>query len=397
MSDGLRMLNCTLGDVAFESTARFGESVTNDAQVYGVDRSEGLTPDAKYASKNLARYKVLEPQMFAYNPMRLNIGSIAYCTERHSAGLVSPDYVVFGCKPGKLDPKFLSYFIKGLDWRKWTTAAGVGSVRVRIYFRELARMPVRIPPLPQQKAIAAVLAALDDKIELNRRMNATLEAMARALFQSWFVDFDPVRAKLDGREPVGLDQGTAVLFPAFFHETKVGHIPAGWQLGRLADLCNLKRGHDLPTSTRTAGPIPVISSSGISGTHSETNVLGPGVVTGRYGTIGKVFYIETDYWPLNTTLFVDDFKGNPPRFIFHALGEVNFQNYADKAAVPGVNRNHLHEEPMVLPPLELRQAFANSVAPLWAQHATNEEESRILASLRDMILPKLLSGMLKFK
>ena len=228
-------------------------------------------------------------------------------------------------------------------------------------------------------------------------MNATLEVMARALFKSWFVDFEPVRAKLDGREPVGLDQGTAALFPAFFHETKVGHIPAGWQLGRLADLCNLKRGHDLPTSTRTAGPIPVISSSGISGTHSETNVLGPGVVTGRYGTIGKVFYIETDYWPLNTTLFVDDFKGNPPRFIFHALGEVNFQNYADKAAVPGVNRNHLHEEPMVLPPLELRQAFANSVAPLWAQHATNEEESRILASLRDMILPKLLSGMLKFQ
>jgi type I restriction enzyme S subunit len=79
------------------------------------------------------------------------------------------------------------------------------------------------------------------------------------------------------------------------------------------------------------------------------------------------------------------------------LGEVNFQSYTDKAAVPGVNRNHLHEEPMVLPPLELRQAFANSVAPLWVQHATNEKESRILASLRDMILPKLLSGMLKFQ
>jgi type I restriction enzyme S subunit len=115
-------------------------------------------------------------------------------------------------------------------------------------------------------------------------------------------------------------------------------------------------------------------------------------VTGRYGTIGKVFYVETDYWPLNTTLHVDDFKGNPPRFIFHVLGEVNFQGYIDKAAVPGVNRNHLHEEPMVIPPIELRQAFANSVSPLWAQHAANERESRTLAILRDTLLPKLLSG-----
>jgi type I restriction enzyme, S subunit len=301
-------------------------------------------------------------------------------------------------RPSKnVDGAFLAYWLLANKPDLLASVDHAGHGTGRLVTDTLKEMPVQLPPLAEQKAIASVLGALDDKIELNRRMNETLEAMARALFRSWFVDFDPVRAKLDGRQPVGLDPDIAVLFPAFFHETKVGHIPAGWQLGRLADLCNLKRGHDLPTSTRTAGPIPVISSSGISGTHSETNVLGPGVVTGRYGTIGKVFYIETDYWPLNTTLFVDDFKGNPPRFIFHALGEVNFQNYADKAAVPGVNRNHLHEEPMVLPPLELRQAFANSVAPLWAQHATNEEESRILASLRDMILPKLLSGMLKFQ
>jgi type I restriction enzyme S subunit len=118
-------------------------------------------------------------------------------------------------------------------------------------------------------------------------------------------------------------------------------------------------------------------------------------VTGRYGTIGKVFYVEKDYWPLNTTLFVDDFKGNPARFIYHVLGDVNFQNYTDKAAVPGVNRNHLHEEPTVLPPMELRQAFADSVSPLWSQHAANERESRTLATLRDTLLPKLLSGELR--
>jgi type I restriction enzyme S subunit len=300
------------------------------------------------------------------------------------------DLVIVRCGK-KLNNRFLAYYIN-------TVASGhvaahlVGAVQQHFNVGSARTLQLNLPPLAEQEAIVAVLRALDDKIELNRRMNASLEAMARALFQSWFVDFDPVRAKLYGRQPVGLDPDTASLFPAFFQETKVGYIPAGWQLGRLADLCNLKRGHDLPTSTRIAGPIPVISSSGTSGTHSETNVRGPGVVTGRYGTIGKVFYVEKDYWPLNTTLFVDDFKGNPPRFIFHVVGEVNFQNYTDKAAVPGVNRNHLHEEPTVLPPMELRQAFAHSVSPLWSQHAANERESRTLATLRDTLLPKLLSG-----
>ena len=91
-----------------------------------------------------------------------------------------------------------------------------------------AKSPLTLPPLAEQKAIAAVLGALDDKIELNRRMNATLEAMARALFQSWFVDFDPVRAKLDGRHPAGLDPATAALFPAHFQDSPLGHIPQGW-------------------------------------------------------------------------------------------------------------------------------------------------------------------------
>ena len=326
------------------------------------------------------------------------VGKIAYVPLDAPPFVCSPQTTFWRVKDLKqLDRRYIYFYLLSRAFREQLDSRkGETDMADYVSLTTQRTLQVTVPPLADQQAIAAVLGALDDKIELNRRMNATLEAMARALFQSWFVDFDPVRAKLDERQPVGLDPGTASLFPAFFQETKVGYIPAGWQLGRLADLCNLKRGHDLPTSTRTAGPIPVISSSGISGTHSETNVLGPGVVTGRYGTIGKVFYIETDYWPLNTTLFVDDFKGNPPRFIFHALGEVNFQNYTDKAAVPGVNRNHLHEEPTVFPPMELRQAFAHSVSPLWSQHAANERESRTLAILRDTLLPKLLSGELAF-
>jgi type I restriction enzyme S subunit len=116
-----------------------------------------------------------------------------------------------------------------------------------------------------------------------------------------------------------------------------------WRSGRLGDFIELKRGYDLPKERRSSGPIPLVSSSGISDCHSEAMVQGPGVVTGRYGTIGQVYFVEGAFWPLNTTLYVRDFKSNDPKFISYFLRTVDFFAYSDKAAVPGVNRNHLHE------------------------------------------------------
>ncbi len=300
------------------------------------------------------------------------------------------DLVIVRC--GKqLNNRFLAYYVN-------TVATGhvaahlVGAVQQHFNVGSARQLRLSLPPLAEQEAIVAVLGALDDKIELSRRMNETLEGMARALFKSWFVDFDPVRAKLNRRPLKNLPPSTASLFPDRFEHTDLGLVPKGWKCGVLFDLCTLKRGHDLPASARTAGEVPVVSSSGISGMHNEAKSVGPGVITGRYGTIGKIFFVETDYWPLNTTLYVEDFKGSPPRFIFHALEGVEFSNYTDKGAVPGVNRNHLHEEPTIIPPAEVRERFAHVVAPLWAQHDANEQSSRTLAALRDALLPKLLSG-----
>src|ERR1700741_5260663 len=126
----------------------------------------------------------------------------------------------------RADTRFLSYALSQTDISGYLT----GSTMPKLTQGNLNRLPVIAPPLAEQKAIAAVLGALDDKIELNRRMNATLEAMARALFQSWFVDFDPVRAKLDGRQPAGLDLTTAALFPNEFEDSELGHIPKGWTI-----------------------------------------------------------------------------------------------------------------------------------------------------------------------
>ena len=116
-----------------------------------------------------------------------------------------------------------------------------------------------------------------------------------------------------------------------------------WRETSLGEVIELKRGYDLPQHKRVPGSVPLVSSSGVSDYHEEAKVKGPGVVTGRYGTLGQVFFVPDDFWPLNTTLYVRQFKGNDPRFISYFLRELDFFAYSDKAAVPGLNRNHLHQ------------------------------------------------------
>jgi len=118
---------------------------------------------------------------------------------------------------------------------------------------------------------------------------------------------------------------------------------------KLGEFVELKRGYDLPKKNREEGTVPLVSSSGKSDFHNVEKVKGPGVVTGRYGTIGKVYYIEENFWPLNTTLYVKDFKGNDPLFVYYFLKTISYSDYSDKAAVPGINRNHLHKAEISVP------------------------------------------------
>ncbi|SOB95222.1 restriction endonuclease subunit S [Rhodobacter maris] len=138
----------------------------------------------------------------------------------------------------------------------------------------------------------------------------------------------------------------------------------GWKHCQLGDVIELKRGYDLPQKERQPGSIPLVSSSGVSDTHSVAKVKGPGVVTGRYGTIGTVYYVEDDFWPLNTTLYVRDFKGNDPRFVSYFLRGIDFHAYSDKAAVPGLNRNDLHQANILFPPFPEQRAIAATLGAL---------------------------------
>jgi type I restriction enzyme S subunit len=166
-------------------------------------------------------------------------------------------------------------------------ASTVGTPGIGSPLTSLRSIEVNLPPLPEQQAIACILGALDDKIELNRRRNRTLEAMARAIFRSWFVDFDPVRAKTAGRKPAGLSPHPAALFPDSFEDSALGSIPKGWRACRWGDIATLEYGKSLRDYAEADGPFRVFGTNGPIGWHAESLCDGPGVVIGRKATVKK--------------------------------------------------------------------------------------------------------------
>jgi len=154
-----------------------------------------------------------------------------------------------------------------------------------------------------------------------------------------------------------------------------------WRDVSLGDVCELKRGYDLPRGSRFAGTVPIISSSGPTGFHTEAKVRAPGVVTGRYGTLGDVFYITEDFWPLNTALYVRDFKGNNPRYVAGLLQSMDLARYDGAAAVPGLNRNQLHTVPVRIPSADTQRVIASI---LTAVDDLIENNRRRVAVLEEM-------------
>lgn len=158
----------------------------------------------------------------------------------------------------------------------------------------------------------------------------------------------------------------------------VNHL-GNWKNGELGDFVTLKRGFDLPQQKREDGQVPIFSSSGITGTHSTAMVKAPGVITGRYGTIGEVFYAAKDFWPLNTTLFVEDFHGNDAKFIYYFLKTLEWSKFTSASAVPGINRNTVHKEIVSLPDIETQRRIASTLSMF-------DEKIKINTEINDNLL-----------
>jgi type I restriction enzyme S subunit len=297
--------------------------------------------------------------------------------------------------PKKCDSRFLLYSIQSdAVQHEIKVNEGTGSTVSNLRIPLLEALPIPIPPLAEQKAIAGVLGALDDKIELNRRMNVTLESMARALFQSWFVDFDPVRAKLDGRQPTGMDKETAALFPDAFQESQLGPIPHGWRTTHVEEIASVGSGKRPEGRCGAFSPecnIPLYGGGGRMGYVPSALYDKPILFTGRVGTLGLIFRTSEPSWPSDNTLIIEP-QADLFDFTYFVLKGLDLITLNRGSTQPLLTQSDLKRQTLVLPTKVVINAFANLSEPIFRQMLSNERESRTLATLRDTLLPKLLSG-----
>jgi len=303
-------------------------------------------------------------------------------------------------KSGVLDNKFLKFLMQSDAVQDQLRARASGTTVLGIKQSELRKVFLTLPPIDEQRAIAYILGTLDDKIDLNRRISETLEDMARALFKSWFVDFDPVRAKMEGRWRKGksLPAHLYDLFPVRLVDSELGEIPEGWKVRKLGDLIELAYGKALKADDRQHGPIPVYGSNGLVGWHNERFVEGPGIVVGRKGNPGIITWVPTDFFPIDTTFFVNPkLNCQCVEFLFFALQGHDLASLGADSAVPGLNRNLAYMSDQVVPSEALLAQFARFTDSLFRRVHSLANQSAALATLRDALLPKLISGELRVK
>ncbi|MBN8595824.1 MAG: restriction endonuclease subunit S [Anaerolineae bacterium] len=337
-----------------------------------------------------------------------------------------PDSVIgFIADESRCDVHFVEFMFRQLKQRIQLEASG--SVQDNINLATFDRLYFPLPPLPEQREIAHILAAFDDKIDLNRRMNAALEATARALFQSWFVDFDPVRAKAEGRAPEGMDAATAALFPDSFEDSALGPIPSGWRVAPLSEHIEAVRGLSYKGSglTDAAGGLPMHNLNSVyegggykyegmkyySGEYQERHLAKAGdliVTNTEQGhdllLIGYPALIPTRY-PIG--LFSHHlYRVRPLAYSPITLPYVYFllktnyfhdivSGYANGTTVNMLHVNGLQRPLIVIPPAAVLARFDDLVLPMLQKQESSHSENERLAKTRDAMLPHLISGELR--
>jgi type I restriction enzyme S subunit len=263
--------------------------------------------------------------------------SLIFDEERHGKCTFAAYLVRFRLKD-RFDPRFIYYFTKSSPFEQQIRLEATQATIANFNAQKLGNLELPDFPAERQATIGDFLdretARIDELVRARNRLADLLLERSRAY---------STKELLRGVDPT---------------TGRAAHLPAGWRLARLATVVRLQRGHDLPDQLRRDGSVPVLSSGGISGYHDQAAAWGPGVVTGRYGTVGEVFWVEGPYWPLNTSLYVVSFMGNDPRWVYHLLRVTPLNVDAEKSAVTGINRNVVGQLHVPVPPLEEQRPLA---------------------------------------
>lgn len=301
-------------------------------------------------------------------------------------------------------PEFYYYLFNSI-FGKWLLSTILRQVAVSgITGTDLAKLYVPIPPLPTQKKIANILSTLDDKIELNRKMNQTLEAMAQALFKSWFVDFDPVHVKLTCKseealkiaaKKLDISKEILDLFPNEFEESELGMIPKGWEWKKFGDVLVPKKGKNITKETITEGSVPVVAG-GLTPAyyHSEYNAKAPVITISASGAnAGYVNLYNQNIWASDCSYINSEMTNVVySMYLFLSLKQDEITRMQQGAAQPHVYPKDLMRLVIATPNVSLWGYLEKFIEPMFKQIENNEKEIEVLKKTRDTLLPKLLSG-----
>lgn len=315
-------------------------------------------------------------------------------------------------KAGLLDSTYLLYLLQCDETQEKLRSRATGTTVLGIKQSELRKIPINFPPIRQQREVVSILKALDDRITLLRETNQTLEAIAQALFKSWFVDFDPVRAKSEGRVPEGMDEATAALFPDSFEMSELGEIPRGWRVGDLGEIGKISNKKIHPGEFRSEikyvglehMPRKSLSLSewgSSEGLESSKAVFHQGSIL--FGKLRPYFHkvvIAPFDGVCSTDILVCQSKdpGNSGILTLHLFSD-ELINFADRlsngAKMPRVSWADVASYKIVIPPIDISIIFSRSIQPLFDAILSNIHRSRTLQELRDSLLPRLISGQLR--
>ena len=362
---------------------------------------------------------------------QLHDGDIVIARTGASTGcscyIKSPPLSVFASYLVRLQPKrefdsrFLSYYLKSdLFWSHIRGVLGDKSAQPNASASTMTQAPLMYPrDIEEQRAIAHILGTLDDKIELNRRMNETLEAMARALFKSWFVDFDPVRARMEGRD-TGLPEEVADLFPDRLVDSELGQIPAGWEIGVLDDVIEIHSGGTPKTSiaeywngeiswyTAKDAPSPSdifvletersITQAGVENSAAKVLPAGTTVITAR-GTVGRLACLGRPIAMNQTCYGIRGASGYRDFFTYWLVRMMveELRNRTHGTIFDTITRQTFALVDLALPPVSVAEAFELWVIPIMKRILNNLHQSAATGALRDTLLPKLISGEIRIR
>ena len=337
--------------------------------VGGKISEESIARVDKTHVERLCRHKI-EVGDILYS-RRGDVGRCAHVTKKEEGWLCGTGCLRVTIDSEKADSRFVFFQLQHPDTVGWVEKHAVGATMLNLNTTILSSVPIRLPALEIQKRIADILSAYDDLIENNQKQIKLLEEAARRLYKEWFVD---------------------LRFPGHENTKIVDGVPEGWSRTNINEILTFHRGYDLTKNEMKAGRYPVVGSTTVIGYHNEFKIKGPGIVTGRSGSLGKYQFIWDNFWPHNTSLYISDYKDHNIFFVYSLLQTVDFASLNNGGAIPTLNRNVLSDIEVIEPTDELQEMFATIAEPQYQKIKNLEKQNNQLKMARDALLPKLMSG-----